>query len=229
MNKNKFYMDTTNKYFKSITKNAFDSDGNVLDIKTQIFNMKNNPSNFGYGVIDFKDSIIFANINSDKIIFLNSDIRHINRKHFSDDDISRILTDVNQKIIFANDYWDSRNKQQRKGIVIDDEGDLILLSLKQEENTNIHINELATLYRKGTYEAFNICDYFYKVLYYSPKNNKEIKNRIYKNEKSNSSLSRFVFNQLGSVNNSIAELIITHELNVISRDDIKELTKDVDT
>lgn len=218
MNRNNFI-----KSFKSshtlikLTSNAFSKDGDLLDTKTQINMMKINPSTFGYGIIYVNDSLKFADINTQYIFFSKKDIEHIN-EHIDDLEIISVLNDIQNKIVLANDYYDSYSNTVHKNIIVDNRDCIYLLSLRKEDNNGFIITEISTLFNVGNIKSFDINQYLVKILEFNIEG-VNYNNLIYKNKKSNAFLSRFPNSSRG-VNKFIATKIIAHKSNIFSKDDI---------
>ena len=216
---NEFNMNTKTKAFKKMIKNAYDDNGKLLSIENQIFKMLNKPSSYWYGAVDIGESMNFCNVNSDIILFTKKDLMHI-YKHITYREFIEILENIKENILLGNDYYDINSNTIRKNFIIENRNNLYILSLRQENNYKILVNELTTIFCEGDIDCFDTNKYISNVLYFAPENNSDYCNYIYKNKKSNSYLIRFLESTEGVGKSTIANFILTYKNNIISRKDI---------
>ena len=200
-----FYIDCDSKTFKGMIKNAYDSDGFLLSIEDQLSKMKKDPEKFGYGAIDAGTALKFSGLFASKILFKYSDIKHINDKHIQDQEISSILSNLNNNIVLSMDYTDKlKSNLYKKSYILESNNSIYLMGLSINIKGNIYINELTTLFGKNNISDNDIKDIITKSI-----NNG---NMVYFNKKSNKFLVRF-----GISIASVLETIATHNIAYVKK------------
>lgn len=165
---------------KAVSKNSFDSNGNLLSTEEQIENMTKDPSRYSHVVVDPGDSLSFAGIDGE--IYLTNKVRKkINNKHhLSNEQIALLLDNIDNTVVLGLDYVDVRDKTKLKNLILlDNNNNDYILSLKPTSKRDYEVDIISSLFDEP--EIYNYID-----------KSISLGNTIYTNEKSSNYLSGFV-------------------------------------
>ena len=142
---------------KAVSKNSFDSNGNLLSTEQQIENMTKDPSRYSHVVVNPGDSLSFAGIDGE--IYLTNKVRKkINNKHhLSNEQIALLLDNIDNTVVLGLDYVDVRDKTKLKNLILlDNNNNDYILSLKPTSKRDYEVDIISSLFDKP--EIYNYID-----------------------------------------------------------------------